>query len=160
MPTSTPRPERKAGVGQKNGGFSGGHSRSPSTLAEVNSSLWEGYQDFIEAVKGQECPIQKEKQAMLGAGHQGHLHWYQSTALGCRRPKQVSALVPLCPGLEVPKERARLKLPAAGWRKTGLSVMVPQRQLTSQKRFRKHKTQQEEGGCQRSKNCNCSLPQG
>ncbi|XP_029065792.1 regulatory factor X-associated protein [Monodon monoceros] len=145
MPTSTPRPERKAGVGQKNGGFSGGHSRSPSTLAEVNSSLWEGYQDFIEAVKGQECQIRKEKQAVLGPGHQGHLHWYQSTALGCRRPKQVSALVSFCPGLEVPKERAWLKLPAAGWRKTGLSVMVPQRQLTSQKRFRKPKTQQEEG---------------
>ncbi|XP_059985533.1 regulatory factor X-associated protein [Lagenorhynchus albirostris] len=154
MPIPTPRPERKAGVGQKNGGFSGGHSRSPSTLAEVNSSLWEGYQDFIEAVKGQECQIQKEKQAMLGAGHQGHLHWYQSTALGSRRPKQVSALVPFCPGLEVPKERARLKLPAAGWRKTGLSVMVPQRQLTSQKRFRKPKTQQEEGSVgSRQKRC-------
>ena len=111
MPTSTPRPERKAGVGQKN-------------------------------------------------GHQGHLHWYQSTAPGCRHPNQVSALVSFCPGLEVPKERAWLKLPVAGWRKTGLSVMAPQRQRTSQKRFRKLKTQQEEGGGQRFQNSNCSLPRG
>ncbi|KAB0404463.1 hypothetical protein E2I00_000209, partial [Balaenoptera physalus] len=125
---------------------------SPSTLAEVNSSLWEGYQDFIEAVKGQKCQIQKEKQATLGAGHQGHLHWYQSIAPGCRRPNQVSALVSFCPGLEVPKERAWLKPPAAGWRKTGLSLMAPQRQRTSQKGFRKPKTQQEEGGGQRFQN--------
>lgn len=61
IPASTLRPERTVGVGQENGGFSGDSSRSPFWL-RLQKAVWEGCWDFTEAVKGQECQIQKEKQ--------------------------------------------------------------------------------------------------